>query len=199
MFTCSGKPKDNNMKGQDKKSGGFACFPGHALVETQNGLVRMDQLHENILVRDSDDISFSRVTGFLHASASAGSCAYVSLGFDDGKKFEASANHRVFLADGRDDFAGDVEVGSILASGQQVRDISIVEYDSLFAPVTETGMIYVDGVTASCYADVEHSLAHLVVSLPFKLQNATRWAFGSVISAAISDVALISHATGQSN
>ena len=131
-----------------KTTGGSGCFPASALLQTTDGVVDMASLQVGTFVRDGE-ASYARVTGFLHRSVNATSVDYIVLKFHDNMALEVTANHRLFLSDGRDVFAGNVKVGDTLASGQVVRDIRVARRDSLFAPVTDSGLIMVNGVLAS--------------------------------------------------
>ena len=153
---------------QDKSS----CFPGHARVDTPEGEIRMDQVQIGTLVRDSSGSdTYSAVIGFLHRSTNVASTKYLSLTFTNGQQLDISPNHRIFLSDGSDNFAKDLHVGSAMAAGQVVSQIENVEHNSLFAPVTESGMVVVDGILASCYADLPHAVAHSVISHPLRIYN----------------------------
>ena len=151
-------PKKKNKKNADKQDsnnagGDSACFPRDAVVETPGGFVRMDELAIGSLVKDFDG-SFTKVSGFLHKSIDIAPQEYIVLHFDQfytnadsyiaPNTLEISAKHRIFLQNGNDIFAVDVKVGDRLASGQIVNNISSTMRDSLFAPVTESGVITVE-------------------------------------------------------
>ena len=47
-----------------------------------------------------------------------------------------------------------------------------------FVPLTKEGMIIVDGVLASCYAEVPHDVAHLTLTPMHSLSAMMEWIFG---------------------
>ena len=111
-------------------------------------------------MRGADGV-FSPVIGFLHKQSST-SVIYLSIQFTNNSHLEMSPKHRIFLSDGSDIPAEELVIGNVLASGQVVGDIKRVQHDSLFAPLTSCGIIQVNGVTASCYSELPHSIAHFV-------------------------------------
>ena len=159
-------PNQRRNKKKNKKS---SCFPGHSLVDTPDGTIRMDEIEVGTLIHDGS--SYSRVVGFLHRSIDIAPTQYLSINFDNDQQLEISPKHCIFLADGHDMFARDVQVGDVMASGQVVRSIDRTKYNSLFAPLTETGTVMVNGVLASCYADFPHSISHAVVFFPMQIYN----------------------------
>ena len=155
------------------------CFPGHATVHTADGSVRMDELTAGTVVQDTTG-SFSRVVGFLHMASGIENVSYLNFELDSGKSasLDITPKHRVFLTDGSDKDAQDIHVGDILAAGQVVIAKNIIKHNSLYAPVTESGMIVVDGVVASCYSGVPHSIARATTSLAVTLADWVLNSFG---------------------
>ena len=47
-----------------------------------------------------------------------------------------------------------------------------------YVPLTKEGKIMVDGVFASCYADIDHDIAHLTMVLMQRFPAAMEWLFG---------------------
>ena len=161
--------KSNSTDSSKGSEGKRSCFPGHAVVATPDGPMRMDQITVGSVVQDGSGGSYSEVTGFLHRSVSNMiSTEYLVLEFDDNGELEISENHRIFLADGVDVFARDVKVGDHIAGDKIVRSIGHVRHDSFFSPVTESGIINVNGAVVSCYADVPHAIAHAAINWFFK-------------------------------
>ena len=156
-----------------------SCFPAHSTVQVLDELsgefveTTMDNVSVEMLVQDADSGSSSRVTGFVHKSSNGANADYLSFIFSNESRtgLDISPYHRIFLANGNDVFAKDVKVGDMLANGQTIQNIENVVYDSLYAPVTESGMIVVNNVPASCYANVPHFVAHVVTSVPMMIQN----------------------------
>ena len=129
----------------------------------------MDEIQVGTLIHDGS--SYSRVVGFLHRSIDIAPTQYLSFNFDNDQQLEISPKHCIFLADGHDVFAQDVQVGDVMASGQVVRSIQYTKHNSLIAPLTESGTVMVNGVLASCYADFPHAISHAVVSYPMQIYN----------------------------
>ena len=149
------------------------CFPKDARVVAQvpNGnkevvkTIRIDQIQIGMMVQDREG-SFSPVVGFLHQCTNTLPIDYIVIKTTSPtgmKTLEISPKHRLFLANGSDIFADDISVGDILAQGEIVQEISTIIRDSLFAPVTASGVIVVNGIVASCYANVPHFIGHMAV------------------------------------
>lgn len=126
------------------------CFPGEALVEGSAAVA-----------------TYESTLGFLHSLQ--GSASFLAIEHDGGV-FRASGNHLAFRGDGR---AMAVELFTpgdelLLPSGLRSRILSITKdatKHGMFAPLTASGTITVDGVTASNYATVgglhiPHSAMH---------------------------------------
>ena len=47
-----------------------------------------------------------------------------------------------------------------------------------YVPLTREGLIVVDGVLASCYADFDHDLAHLIMTPMQRFSKVMQWIFG---------------------
>ena len=189
---------DNNDDDDDTQGGDgtsdskTACFPAHALVNTIDGELRMDELQVGSFVHDGE--SFSRVVGFLHKSVDIAPVTYISLNFSNGTALEISAKHRIFLADGYDVFARDVKVGDVMANGQIVERIEFTKHNSLFAPLTESGMVVVNGALASCYSEAPHAISHFVMSMPAVVYGAFASFVGSEhVSVVAAPVAIMSN------
>ena len=48
-----------------------------------------------------------------------------------------------------------------------------------YVPLTKEGMIIVDGVLTSCYAECDHDLAHLTMMPLQRFADALDWIFGN--------------------
>lgn len=121
-------------------------------------------------------VVFSRMLLFLHRDQESWS-TFLSLETDDGHRLAVTPQHLVFLAPhcGLDSnkyqaqFASRARIGDCLlihtAEGQvrpsQINSVSVQESVGVYAPLTEDGTLFVEGVLASSYALVEdHWLAH---------------------------------------
>jgi len=145
------------------------CFPGDAAAQVLGrGDVRLSDLKTGDLVLDKSGMHV-RVLGFLHAIRSQ-SNEFLTVVHSLGE-FLASANHLVF-ANEEDVLVADVQVGDLLsvADGKSMV-LSVrqsVGSQGMFAPLTASGTIAVDGVLASSYAApsttlrLPHGMAHAV-------------------------------------
>ncbi|XP_029975167.1 desert hedgehog protein [Salarias fasciatus] len=162
------------------------CFPGWARVTVAGGRQKtLSSLAPGDMVMAmsaTGRVVFSRILLFLHHDQESRS-TFLSLETEDGHRLALTAHHLVFLAprcssDGggyRAQFASRAKTGDCVlihtAGGEvlpsQITAVSAVGGVGVYAPLTEAGTLFVDGVLASSYALVEdHGLAH--------------WAFGPV-------------------
>lgn len=160
------------------------CFPGWARVTVAGGGQRsLSSLAAGDMVlalSGTGQVVYSQVLSFLHRDRE--SCStFLSLETEGGHRLALTPHHLVFLAprcrpdssEYRAQFASRAQTGDcvlIHAAGGQLRpsrivSVSFLESVGVYAPLTEAGTLFVDGVLASSYALVEdHRLAH--------------WAFG---------------------
>lgn len=160
------------------------CFPGWARVTVAGGEQKaLSSLAPGDMVTalsGTGQLVYSRVLLFLHHDRESRS-TFLSLETEDGHRLALTPHHLVFLAPScrrdsgqyRAQFASKARAGDcvlINTAGGQVNPspitaVSVVEGVGVYAPLTEAGTLFVDGVLASSYALVEdHGLAH--------------WAFG---------------------
>ena len=182
-------PPQRLGNGEKSKS---SCFPGHADVILSSGeSIKMRDVQVGDFIKHADcnaNSCFSEVTGFLHRSPESGPIEYIKMNLDDGSSLEISPNHRVFKANHEDVFAADIHAGDMLAGNRVVTSINKTVHNSYFAPLTTKGTIFVNGVVASCYADVPHAIAHFILSGPLKVYNL----FASSIASSSSQVQTVS-------
>jgi len=162
------------------------CFPGDATVQVQGrGEVKMSSLREgeHVLVRKSaNSVAFEPVIGFLHSIPANGQADSVLAVVHSRGQVRLSPNHLLFVRDGdshEDKLASDVTEGDELLFVDTVetavpefsRVLSIREEIGtlgMYAPLTYSGNIVVDGVVASNYASysssawVPHGLFHVL-------------------------------------
>uniref|UniRef100_A0A3B1JQ04 Hedgehog protein n=1 Tax=Astyanax mexicanus TaxID=7994 RepID=A0A3B1JQ04_ASTMX len=162
------------------------CFSASGLVTVAGGLQKPMsclQLGDSVLaLSEAGEMVFSRVLLFLHLDISRRS-TFLILSTEDGKELALTPNHLIFVAQNHEyyqdeyhaRFASRVRRGDcVLVSGKdgevhlsKIVSISLEKRTGVYAPLTEHGNLFVDGVLASSYASVEdHRLAH--------------WAFGPV-------------------
>ncbi|KAM9856358.1 desert hedgehog protein [Aulostomus maculatus] len=160
------------------------CFPGWARVtvagggqKTLSSLVPGDRV---MALSATGQVVFSPVLLFLHRDQETWS-TFLSLETDDGHRLSLTPHHLVFLdphcrvdsSKYQPQFASRARTRDCVlihrAEGEirpsRISSVSAEESAGVFAPLTDDGTLFVDGVLASSYALVEdHRLAH--------------WAFG---------------------
>lgn len=160
------------------------CFPGWAWVRLAGG--RQKPLSslipgERIMAMSATGrVVYSQVLVFLHREQESRT-TFLALQTEDGNRLVLTPHHLVFLApqyrlqhsEYQAVFASRARKGHYVlvhgAGGQvrpsQILSVSVEEGVGVYAPLTEDGTLFVNGVLASSYAMVEeHRLAH--------------WAFG---------------------
>jgi hypothetical protein len=172
------------------KAGGTTCFAASATVHVAGrGAVRIDSLREGDMVADGSAAGFSPFVAYLHADAerSASFMAvhvaglptpllltpehllFASTAADTTSAIAASASFSaVPLQAMRADAVGvGAYVGVVHANGTAQRGLVVAVERRVergfVAPLTESGQLVVEGVLASCYADVtghSHDEAH---------------------------------------
>ncbi|XP_019906982.2 desert hedgehog protein [Esox lucius] len=160
------------------------CFPGWARVTVPGGGQKtLDSLEPGdrvMALSESGHLVLSRVLLFLHRDHESRS-TFLVLSTQDGHRIALTPHHLVFLSpryellhsEYRARFASRAKPGDyVLIRGpdgrvqpSRVTSTSQVEGTGVYAPLTEHGTLFVDGVLASSYALIEdHRLSH--------------WAFG---------------------
>lgn len=156
------------------------CFSGSGLVTTADGVQKpMAYLRpgeEVLSLSESGEIVLSRVLLFLHLDRESRT-TFLIFTTENGKRMALTPNHLIFAAPNlklhhheyEAIFAKKVRTGDyILTTGDnrglqpsKVVSISLQERMGVYAPLTEHGNLFVDGVLVSNYASVEdHRLAH---------------------------------------
>eukprot|EP00929_Paragymnodinium_shiwhaense_P100009 TRINITY_DN619_c0_g1_i2.p1 TRINITY_DN619_c0_g1~~TRINITY_DN619_c0_g1_i2.p1 ORF type:complete len:385 (-),score=48.28 TRINITY_DN619_c0_g1_i2:238-1224(-) len=158
---------------------GTHCFPGHATVTVKGrGRTALQdvQLGDEVLVEKARAmLSYEPVLSFIHATRHE-EAHYLVIRHEHGQLY-ASANHIIFtVEEGRrqrlDKPAAALSAGDVLEiTGPEVtsRVLSVSKDRStsgMFAPLTSSGSVVVDSVTASTYAigllgtSVTHGAVH---------------------------------------
>jgi hypothetical protein len=114
---------------------------------------------DEVLVKNG---AFERVLGFLHVTGKDDSSNFLTVKHSHGV-LRVSAHHVVFV-EGGDKLAVDLSLGDKVlvseAAGLVPREVlSVVESSGrsgMFAPLTQSGTVVVDGVAASNYASPSH-------------------------------------------
>eukprot|EP00929_Paragymnodinium_shiwhaense_P094781 TRINITY_DN5556_c0_g1_i1.p1 TRINITY_DN5556_c0_g1~~TRINITY_DN5556_c0_g1_i1.p1 ORF type:complete len:401 (+),score=60.20 TRINITY_DN5556_c0_g1_i1:151-1203(+) len=147
---------------------GTHCFPGHATVEVKGKgrrALRQLELGEEVLVsRSGGVLAFEPVHGYVHTLREP-AAGYVSLEHTYGE-LRLSANHMLFVTsqDGTTatKVAGEVQVGDVMALSQDAAVARVLalqdtsDASDMYAPLTGSGTLIVDGVVASAYAATMH-------------------------------------------
>jgi Hint module len=169
-------------------SGSPQCFSNQNMVEIQAiGPIPIDELRIGDMVKSmhSDDNMFTQVYGFGHLDHHQEGI-YLHITFDDNINtmtstlseqasfLEISSRHLVMIEKKNDTKqfyipAGNVRIGDIL-SGRRVQTIQPVVRQGMYAPLTQSGTIVVNGIMTSNYVeliaypilgqDQQHTLAH---------------------------------------
>ncbi|XP_046570357.1 sonic hedgehog protein A-like [Haliotis rubra] len=160
------------------------CFPGYGMVTTQRGTVSMDRLAvgDMVLSVGSDgQLEFSEVITFLDRNTGETALFY-TIGTEDGRTITLTAKHLIYASDSNS--TTDVFDNSVVVYAETVKPGQYLLYHDdnveylkasrvtmvtsrtergVYAPLTHSGTIVVDGVVASCYAVINNAnIAHLV-------------------------------------
>jgi hypothetical protein len=143
-----------------KKTQNPFCFSAiNAAFVKGKGVIPMHALRVGDFVHSGDqDQSFSRVLSFMHIDRDV-EVEYLQIHMEHiNNPLEVSHGH-FLIKDTKNHAvrAQDIIVGDML-SGNKVTRISTIQRCGLYAPVTESGTIWVSGVTASCYVDILSSV-----------------------------------------
>lgn len=162
------------------------CFPGWARVTMAGGVQKsLSSLAPGdrvMALSGAGQVVYSQVLLFLHRDG-GGRSTFLSLETEDGNRLAVTPHHLVFLSarcrpdsgDYRAEFASQARAGDCVlvhtAEGRvrpsRITSVTFDDGTGVYAPLTEAGTLFVEGVLASSYALVEdHRLAH--------------WAFGPV-------------------
>lgn len=152
------------------------CFPAQSTAMTPYGPKAMRDLTVGDTVRvvtPEGRVEWSQTCGWLHRDP-AQTASYLRL-ITSRRQLMVSASHLVAVVQGgKIEFvpAGEVKVGMALLEcdtnptassvwGNPVVTVETVQAEGVYAPLTISGTICVDGVVASCYADTKsHRAAH---------------------------------------
>lgn len=151
--------------GGDGATSSATCFSAFNNVEVQGkGFVSMDSVKVGDHVRASNN-DFSRVFSLAHLDHDLETDFLQIYAEGLSKPLEITAKHMVFSSD-KAVRADEVSVGDMLDSNK-VTEIKSVKRTGVYAPVTESGEIVVNGVRASSYASFmekipfnQHKLIH---------------------------------------
>lgn len=152
-------------KDKDKESAG-SCFAGDAQVMLTSGPTTMSTLRIGDMVKTAT--GFEPVVGFLHAEE--GEAEFIEISNGAGV-LPITPDHLVFLANGDAVPASVIRVGDNLSSGVVTDVKQVIRTTGIYAPLTNSGTIEVEGAMASTYSTVVstffekyHSVAHLMMA-----------------------------------
>ncbi|XP_046328142.1 sonic hedgehog protein A-like [Haliotis rufescens] len=162
------------------------CFPGYGMVTTQRGTVAMDHLAVGDMVLgvgSGGQLEFSEVITFLDRNIGETALFY-TITTEDGRTITLTAKHLIYVTDSN--CTGNVFDSSVVVYAETVKPGQFLLYGNhddnveylkasrvtmvtsrtergVYAPLTHSGTIVVDGVVASCYAVINNAnIAHLV-------------------------------------
>ncbi|KAL1020900.1 hypothetical protein UPYG_G00006150 [Umbra pygmaea] len=174
------------------------CFPGGAWVTLAGGeqktLANLEPGDSVLALTGSGHLVLSRVLLFLHQDHQSRS-TFLVLSTQDGHHIALTPHHLVFLAphykthhsEYQALFASSAKPGHyVLIHGadnhvqpSRIESISQKEGTGVYAPLTEHGTLFVDGVLASSYALIEdHRLSHWAFAPLRLLLSFTRLVYG---------------------
>eukprot|EP00929_Paragymnodinium_shiwhaense_P123618 TRINITY_DN9769_c0_g1_i2.p1 TRINITY_DN9769_c0_g1~~TRINITY_DN9769_c0_g1_i2.p1 ORF type:complete len:410 (-),score=54.55 TRINITY_DN9769_c0_g1_i2:270-1445(-) len=180
-------------------AGGGQCFSGDASVTVpERGLVRLAHVRigDSVLVETaSADIAYQKIEGFLHA-ASTEATSHVTISHETGE-LRLSETHLVYLitpsGEKMEAAAATVHTGdylSIVAFDAEATTTSRVlsvwrssHASGMYAPITASGKVIVDGVVSSSFAlpNLAFAMSHGPMHVALYLSRAIRMLLGASI------------------
>ena len=157
----------------------IGCFPadGRVTLETGNS-IQVSALHpgDRILAMSSSGAPvYSEFLSFLHIDSTQ-VATFLAIRTDT-HTLQVSQKHLLYIQDktntkGFYDYARNVKVGQYVLTAaieggfvsSRVNSVETFVETGVYAPLTAEGTVVVDGVVASCYAEVpSHNLAHMAI------------------------------------
>ena len=176
--------------------GEFSCFAGSSTVVTRGGRrISMSDLKvgdEVLTAAESTDgemteLTYAPVIAFLDRDVEQ-SAEFVEIVTAAARKLTLTPSHLIYVADNSSNtprmiFAADAKIGYFvfavgdenaakMATRDEIVSMRVVELsEGVYAPLTTSGTIVVDGITCSCYAEFSsHRIAHLAM-LPLRVYH----------------------------
>ena len=184
FYLCPGAKKCKDCGGPR-----LFCFPGNALVETEDGKTKkMSQLQVGDQIKaysEHGGIVYSQVIAFLHKNRQFQASFYkIDLQGTHTHTLTLSGEHILFKRESSTNsviatFASTIRPGDILLTGNRysslrptrVVNVAMVTDLGLYAPLTNEGTLFVNEALVSCYAHwPSHKMAHLAMA-PLRLMN----------------------------
>ena len=154
------------------------CFPSTALVQTRNDSVSMEDLKigdEVLTMNANGQLLYSPVIAFLDRVHSA-MFEYIEIETENKHRLQLTSSHLTFTNESNKPlYASGVQIGDYMFTAvdfndsvelSKVTQVDTVSAVGKYAPLTAEGTVIVDGILASCYADVNaeqgdiHALLH---------------------------------------
>ncbi|GBL90329.1 Desert hedgehog protein A [Araneus ventricosus] len=161
----------------------IGCFHGSSVVSTRKGPKKIMDLEEGDEVasgfHEDGQIFYSQIVAFLHTDRDL-QTVFVRLETDSGNILFLTQTHLIFRWMNHSTeatFAFLVEEGDLIYTKSKtdnftltfVTSATLVTMKGVYAPLTDSGTILVNGVWVSCYAEVaSHDVAHAVL-FPLRL------------------------------
>ncbi|GFY42842.1 desert hedgehog protein B [Trichonephila inaurata madagascariensis] len=175
----SGRAVDITTSDRDTKSTmpnkNIGCFQATSTVMTRDGYKKMvdlkigDEVVSNFEVNGL--LSFSKVIAFLHRDVHM-NVTFVQLQTNSSNILHLTQRHLIFKWENKiptATYAMHVREGDFIYTRSVanqtmlaiVTNVSLLTLKGVYAPLTESGTIVVDGIWVSCYAEVtSHMMAH---------------------------------------
>lgn len=147
--------------GEDPNCPKSVCFSGVNMVDVRGkGLITMDSLKiGDYVLADKDE--YSRVYSFSHLDHETKTDFLQIHAEGLESPLEISARHMLYANDKMRP-ASEVKEGDMLDGNKKVSEIKNIERRGVYAPVTESGKIVVNGVLSSSYvALLDHSSVNM--------------------------------------
>lgn len=149
--------------------GGSSCFSAKGMVNTlKHGLITLDALQVGDLVEDYLN-SYTKVVGFLHRDTST---VMTFLKLESNTSSIVVSHDHLLAIDGGFIKARNVDIGmklstSVHGTGSlEIVHVQEVTVAGFYAPLTESGVLAVNGFLVSCYANIPaelHWLANILM------------------------------------
>merc|ERR1712165_159091 len=144
---------------------GGGCFPGSATVHLPGGDTKQMkhlQLGDQVLTNGG---TYTEFLGWTDKDTDR-KTQFLRIVTKNASSVTLTANHNIYVYEEKlvTKYAQDVNIGDLLVnlSGEleEVTDITIVQKQGYYSPLTTTGDLFVDQLLSSCYASFPHDLAH---------------------------------------
>ncbi|CAJ0959560.1 unnamed protein product, partial [Mesorhabditis belari] len=175
-------------------SGIPACFSGDTMVETPSGFKRMDELKvgDFVLTTEQNTATFTKVETWLHRLPST-TASFIKIQTENAHTLKLTPQHFIYKVDcsrlsfnTEMIFAEDIRVGDCLYTlgadrnllSTKVQSVSVVRERGVYAPMTNSGDLFVNDIYASCHNVVKaNTLSHTFLHLADNVNQVIRSLF----------------------